>query len=442
MSMIDPPRPTVPDAVRKCKEAGIRVVMVTGDHPITAKSIAKQVGIISHDTKEDIAEKLGIRIDEVDPHHVRAIVVHGSELLDMNDEDLDEIIDKHSDIVFARTSPQQKLLIVEGFQRRGDIVAVTGDGVNDSPALKKADIGVAMGITGSDVSKEAAAMILLDDNFASIVNGVEEGRIIFDNLKKTIAYVLNASIPQITPIIVTLFFDVPVPLTTILILWGAVGTDMLPAVSLSYERAESDIMKRKPRDPLVDRLINVRLIVYAYLMLGMFEGLSTMFTYFVVMGDFGYSPLSLSNMGCVWDSSDRLILFQGHDGQYRWTTNAARCLALRNAQTACFASYVLCQWGALIVTKTRKLSIFQQGMKNWVLDIGILEETCVVAVLAYVPPFNSIFKTQPISFQHWCPPLAFFIAIVLFDEVRKYLIRRSSKADSRFSLWVYDMTYY
>merc|ERR1719259_168358 len=201
MSMIDPPRAAVPDAVAKCRSAGIKVIMVTGDHPITAKAIAKSVGIISADNKtvEDVAEELNLRPEQLTIEQKRsahAAVVHGGELKDIEDKELDEILMYHSEIVFARTSPQQKLIIVEGCQRMGAIVAVTGDGVNDSPALKKADIGIAMGIAGSDVSKQAADMILLDDNFASIVTGVEEGRLVFDNLKKSIAYTLTSNIPE------------------------------------------------------------------------------------------------------------------------------------------------------------------------------------------------------------------------------------------------------
>merc|ERR1740124_1795774 len=201
MAMIDPPRAAVPDAVSKCRSAGIKVIMVTGDHPITAKAIAKGVGIISegNETKEDIAARLNIPLEEVNPRDAKAAVIHGGELKELHEAQLDEILIHHTEIVFARTSPQQKLIIVEGCQRMGAIVAVTGDGVNDSPALKKADIGVAMGIAGSDVSKQAADMILLDDNFASIVTGVEEGRLIFDNLKKSIAYTLTSNIPEISP---------------------------------------------------------------------------------------------------------------------------------------------------------------------------------------------------------------------------------------------------
>jgi len=171
---------------------------------------------------------------------------------------IDEILNNHAEIVFARTSPQQKLIIVEGCQRQGQIVAVTGDGVNDSPALKKADIGVAMGIAGSDVSKQAADMILLDDNFASIVTGVEEGRLIFDNLKKSIAYTLTSNIPEISPFLLFILLDIPLPLGTITILCIDLGTDMIPAISLAYESAENDIMKRLPRDPLHDKLVNER----------------------------------------------------------------------------------------------------------------------------------------------------------------------------------------
>merc|ERR1711936_258045 len=211
MSMIDPPRAAVPDAVSKCRSAGIKVIMVTGDHPITAKAIARSVGIISDGTEtvEDIAARRGCEVKDVNPREARACVVHGGEIKDMSEKQIDEILMFHSEIVFARTSPQQKLIIVEGCQRMGAIVAVTGDGVNDSPALKKADIGVAMGIAGSDVSKQAADMILLDDNFASIVTGVEEGRLIFDNLKKSIAYTLTSNIPEISPFLTWATMGIP-----------------------------------------------------------------------------------------------------------------------------------------------------------------------------------------------------------------------------------------
>ena len=230
MSLIDPPRAAVPDAVTKCRSAGIKVIMVTGDHPITAKAIAKSVGIISEGTEtvEDIAARLNIPLSEVNAREARAAVVHGGELKDLSEAQLDEILIHHSEIVFARTSPQQKLIIVEGCQRMGAIVAVTGDGVNDSPALKKADIGVAMGIAGSDVSKQAADMILLDDNFASIVTGVEEGRLIFDNLKKSIAYTLTSNIPEISPFLLFIIADIPLPLGTVTILCIDLGTDMVP----------------------------------------------------------------------------------------------------------------------------------------------------------------------------------------------------------------------
>lgn len=255
ISMIDPPRAAVPDAVTKCRTAGIRVIMVTGDHPITAKAIARSVGIITSPTTEDIAKQNGVLPSEVDPRQTNAVVIHGGELREMRAEDLDDIIYHHNEIVFARTSPQQKLIIVEACQRRGEIVAVTGDGVNDSPALKRADIGIAMGISGSDVSKQAADMILLDDNFASIIVAIEEGRLIFDNLKKSIAYTLTSNLPEITPFLFFMTFDIPLALGIIAILCIDIGTDMVPAISLAYEKAESDIMKRMPRDPY-DHLVN------------------------------------------------------------------------------------------------------------------------------------------------------------------------------------------
>ena len=290
MSMIDPPRAAVPDAVSKCRSAGIKVIMVTGDHPITAKAIAKSVGIISegNETVEDIAERLGIAREKVNPRDAMAAVVHGGEIKDLTSAQMDEILMYHTEIVFARTSPQQKLIIVEGCQRMGSIVAVTGDGVNDSPALKQADIGVAMGIAGSDVSKQAADMILLDDNFASIVTGVEEGRLIFDNLKKSIAYTLTSNIPEISPFLLFILADVPLPLGTVTILCIDLGTDMVPAISMAYEGSESDIMKRKPRNPYTDKLVNERLISVAYGQIGMIQASAGFFTYFVMLAENGF----------------------------------------------------------------------------------------------------------------------------------------------------------
>lgn len=257
-SLIDPPKPSVPEAISKCRTAGIQVFMVTGDHPITAKAIAQSVGIITYETKEDIAKRLKIPIERVNKKDVKACVVHGSQLTEMTSEDLDRLIREHKEIVFARTSPQQKLIIVEACQRTKMLVGVTGDGVNDSPAMKKADIGISMGITGSDVSKQVADMILLDDNFASIVTGIEEGRLIFDNISKIVSYTFAKNMSQLTPFIVYVLCDVPLALGTISILCVDLGTDIIPSLSLAYEKPEKGIMTRKPRDPKKDKMTNAR----------------------------------------------------------------------------------------------------------------------------------------------------------------------------------------
>merc|ERR1711931_591784 len=363
MSMIDPPRAAVPDAVLKCRSAGIKVIMVTGDHPITAKAIARSVGIISEGTEtvEDIATRKGIPVQEVNPREAMAAVVHGGEIKDLSEKALDEILMYHTEIVFARTSPQQKLIIVEGCQRMGRIVAVTGDGVNDSPALKKADIGVAMGIAGSDVPKQAADMILLDDNFASIVTGVEEGRLIFDNLKKSIAYTLTSNIPEISPFLLFILADVPLPLGTVTILCIDLGTDMVPAISMAYEQAESDIMKRQPRNPFTDKLVNERLISMAYGQIGMIQASAGFFVYFVILAENGFLPGILFGIRKQWDSQAINDLEDSY-GQ-EWTYRDRKVLEYP-CHTAFFVSIVIVQWADLIICKTRKNSVFQQGMKN------------------------------------------------------------------------------
>merc|ERR1712062_136045 len=371
MSMIDPPRAAVPDAVSKCRSAGIKVIMVTGDHPITAKAIAKSVGIISegNETVEDIAERKGVKLEDVPEGDAHAAVVHGGEIKDMSEKQIDDILMLHTEIVFARTSPQQKLIIVEGCQRIGAIVAVTGDGVNDSPALKKADIGVAMGIAGSDVSKQAADMILLDDNFASIVTGVEEGRLIFDNLKKSIAYTLTSNYPEISPFLPFILADVPLPLGTVTILCIDLGTDMVPAISMAYEFAESDIMKRPPRNPFTDKLVNERLIPMAYGQIGMIQASAGFFVYFVIMCENGFWPSTLLGLRREWDSQAVNDLEDSYGQEW---TYADRKILEYTCHTAFFVSIVVVQWADLIICKTRKLSVFQQGMKNYMLNFGLV----------------------------------------------------------------------
>uniref|UniRef100_A0A7N4NW31 Sodium/potassium-transporting ATPase subunit alpha n=1 Tax=Sarcophilus harrisii TaxID=9305 RepID=A0A7N4NW31_SARHA len=396
MSMIDPPRAAVPDAVGKCRSAGIKVIMVTGDHPITAKAIAKGVGIISegNETVEDIAARLNIPVSQVNPRDAKACVIHGTDLKDFSSEQIDEILQNHTEIVFARTSPQQKLIIVEGCQRQGAIVAVTGDGVNDSPALKKADIGVAMGIAGSDVSKQAADMILLDDNFASIVTGVEEGRLIFDNLKKSIAYTLTSNIPEITPFLLFIMANIPLPLGTITILCIDLGTDMVPAISLAYEAAESDIMKRQPRNPRTDKLVNERLISMAYGQIGMIQALGGFFAYFVILAENGFLPSNLVGIRLNWD--DRTVNDLEDSYGQQWTYEQRKSVEF-TCHTAFFVSIVVVQWADLIICKTRRNSVFQQGMKNKILIFGLFEETALAAFLSYCPGMDVALRMYPLK---------------------------------------------
>lgn len=308
VSLNDPPRPKVDVSVQACKGAGVKVIMVTGDQPPTAAAIAHKVNIISDPNKEyqtildneTMADGSPITPDEAFKR-CNAIVIHGDTLAKVNaaEEALDDdeiekgrqVMDwiNKPEVVFARTTPSQKLLIVDACQRLGHVVAVTGDGVNDSPAIKQADIGIAMG-SGSEVAQNAADMLLLDDNFSSIVKGVEEGRLIFDNLKKSIAYTLSSNIPEISPFLFFMIFQIPQPLSTVLILCIDLGTDMYPAISFAYENPELDIMDRPPRKSNRDHLVNAKLISFAYLQIGIVQAAAGFFTYFYIMHDYGYTP--------------------------------------------------------------------------------------------------------------------------------------------------------
>ncbi|XP_017783269.1 PREDICTED: sodium/potassium-transporting ATPase subunit alpha-like [Nicrophorus vespilloides] len=428
ISLIDPPRPEVHNAVETCKTAGIKVIMVTGDHPVTAKAIAKEVGIITTDSIEDAALFYNADHDETKD----AIVVSGTTLRELQQDELDAILYTYNEIVFARTSPTQKLQIVEGLQRLKNIVAVTGDGVNDSPALKKADIGIAMGISGSEVSQQSADMILMDDNFASIITGIEEGRKIFDNLKKSIVYVLASNIAELAPCLMFIVCNIPLPLGILAILCIDVLTDMLPAISLAYEKAESDIMKRTPRNPNVDNLVTFRLYFLAYCHIGVLEACAGFFVYFLIMYEYGFKPNRLFGLRPEWDTYYINDLEDSY-GQ-EWSYEERKQLEY-TCSTAFMIAVVVCQWGDVLACKTRLNSIMVQGMTNWFMNVSILIETLLAIFLTYTP-YMSYLKFYPVGLHCWLYALPFSGLILLFDEYRKFCIRNYPRG------YFYRETYY
>ncbi|CAH1373892.1 unnamed protein product [Tenebrio molitor] len=430
IALIDPPRPQVPDAIRKCKSAGIKVAMVTGDHPVTAKAIALKVGIITDSTIHQFTTMNSVRKFATTINAPGAVVLHGGVLRNLLQDELDDLLFKHSEIVFARTSPTQKLQIVEGYQRLGEIVAVTGDGVNDAPALKKADTGIAMGIAGTEVSQQAADIILMDDNFASIITGIEEGRRIFDNLKKSITYTLASNMPEILPFLAYSFIAIPLPIGVVGILCIDLLTDMMPAISLAYEKAESDIMLRPPRNPLRDRLVNRKLYFLAYGNLGMLEALGAFFVYFVVMAEHGFLPKTLIGIRDEWESHKNL-----NDSYGRSWTHHQRQVLQCTCYTAVMMSVVVTQWTNLLACKTRYNSLLKQGMENMVLNVSIVVETVLTCMLSYLP-YTYYLTFYPLSWRWWFYALPFAIFLMFYDEYRKWHIRRYPKG------WYQRETYY
>lgn len=446
VSLNDPPRKGVDMSVLKCRSAGIKVIMVTGDQKNTGAAIAAKVNIIQDKSLEFNHMVAAGMTEEQAMAECKAIVIHGDELAAVNFEEEgfdDQEVEKGrkvmdwirvDEVVFARTTPSQKLLIVDACQRLGHVVAVTGDGVNDSPALKRADIGIAMGIAGSDVSKQAADMILLDDNFASIVTGVEEGRLIFDNLKKSIAYTLTSNIPEISPFLAFIVTGIPLPLGTVTILCIDLGTDLLPAISLAYEEAETDIMKRAPRDAARDKLVNERLISMAYGQIGMLQALSGFIVYFVILMENGFLPSRLYGIRKEWDDRGNNAVEDSY-GQ-EWTYGQRKIVEF-TCHTAFFTSIVVVQWADLLICKTRRLSIFQQGMRNKIMVAGLFEETLLAAVLAYMPGTDVALRMYPLEWHWWLVPMPFSLLIFVYDETRKYLIRNNAPGN-----WVEKETYY
>ncbi|NOZ71933.1 MAG: cation-translocating P-type ATPase, partial [Chloroflexi bacterium] len=357
IGMIDPPRPEVKDAVHTCRTAGIRPIMITGDHPLTARFIAKQLGISSDDT-----------------------VVTGVELERMSQDELKQIVAHTS--VFARVSPEHKLRIVDALQQEENIVAMTGDGVNDAPALKKADIGVAMGITGTDVAKQASEMVLLDDNFATIVAAVEEGRKIYDNIRKFIKYTLASNAGEILVMLFGPFLGLPLPLLPLQILWINLVTDGVPGLALTVEPGEHDTMRRPPFKP--NENIFARGLGKDILWIGIFMGL-----------------VSLAAGLWGWQS-----------GSEAW-------------QTMVFTTLTLAQMGNALALRSNRESLFSIGLFTNKMMLGAVVITFLLQmILVYVPFFQTIFKTKPLSASELTISLVLSVAVFIAVELKKLIVRR------------------
>ncbi len=357
--MIDPPRPEAKAAIAVCMQAGIQPVMITGDHPLTAQAVARELGLLTNGGR----------------------VVTGAEVERFSDDDLRQQV---TDIrVYARVSPAHKLRVVTAWQSHGHIVAMTGDGVNDAPALKKADIGIAMGITGTDVTKEAAAMMLTDDNFASIVAAVEEGRGVFGNIKKYLMYLLSSNIGEIGLMAGAAFLGLPLPLTAVQILYVNLATDGLPALALSVDPPEKDLMKRKPRNPRT--------------------------------GIFTRPVVTLMTLGGLWSTMVNLGLFT-------WALGSGR--SLEQAMTMTFVSLVLIQFFKAYNFRSDRHSVLERPFENKWLNLAVLWEMFLLALIVYLPFLQEPFSTYALTPSDWLIVGVLAMTIVPVLELAKWVIRK------------------
>jgi len=380
IAMLDPPRTGVVEAVAKCRTAGIRVIVITGDHPLTAAATAERIGITGP--------------------HPKVVTAQDFEQLDENQ--LAELIRDQPEVIFARASPEAKLHIAEALRRDGHVVAMTGDGVNDAPALRRADIGVAMGLSGTDVAREAATMVLTNDDFGSIVIAVQAGRRIYDNVRKFIVYIFAHAVPEVVPF---LFFAlsggaIPLPLTIMQLLAFDVGSETLPALSLSRDPAEPGTMHRPPR-PRDEGVIRVPMLLRAWLFLGlMVAGLAAV-GYFYVLLKAGWRPGVSVEVGTP--------LYH----------------AYRQATTMTFLGMIAGQIGTAFAVRTQRASLWSVGVfSNRYLLAGIAAEIALAAVFVYVPLFQSLLGTESVSPTDLLVLLPFPIVVWGADEIRRYLLRR------------------
>jgi sodium/potassium-transporting ATPase subunit alpha len=430
ISLVDPPRPGVAEAISKCRSASIKVAMVTGDHPLTAEAIARKIGIITMPTSHEITEMTGgDMLKHWNAEECHAVVVTGAEAESFTDSDWDVVVRK-KEIVFARTSPQMKLKFVEKLRGVGEIVAVTGDGVNDSPALKAAHIGIAMGSpSSSDVAREAADIVLLDDNFASIEAAVAEGRSVFDNLTKSIMYTLAHLTPQLVPVFFNLALGMPLAMNGIMILSIDLLTEQGPAISLVYETAESDIMTRKPRNPTRDHLITKQTLFYSYILSGLTSSLICFMAYALVFKHYG---ISLRHLLFATDDG----YFAGPpyvslvDGTYPPLFTAGSRIydaveqykIYREASSAWYLTLILNQVWNLFCVRTQRTSIFTQGFfSNEVAIFGVVCSITIMMMAVYVPELQTpdLFASARPLGQSWLPTFVFAVWIFGTSEFIK-----------------------
>lgn len=372
----DPARPEVAPAVSRCHAAGIRVILITGDHPQTALAVSHNIGLTDRS--------------------VRPTVITGDHLRHLSNTQLQLALDTPG-ILFARVAADQKTRIVAALKRKGEIVAVTGDGVNDAPALKHADIGIAMGRCGTDVAREAADMVLLDDNFATIVAAGEEGRAVHANMRKFLTHILISDIPELVPYLAFVLFRIPLPLTIVQILAVDLGTDMLPALALGAEPPRAETMRHPPR-PRTERLLNFALIARAYLWLGLLRATAALAAFFYVLHRGG------------WRHGDP----RGSDA-----------LLYKQATTACLSAIIVLQVVNVFLCRSRRESAFRFNvLSNPLILGGIAVEVALILLIDYTPWGNFVFGTAPIPLDAWLFMVPFAIAMLALEEVRKLAVRR------------------
>lgn len=375
IGLADPPRPEVRDAINKCTEAGIKVIMITGDGSRTAIAIAREIGLT-----KDIP-----------------VVIEGGQFEKMDDAELKKSL-LQREVIFARMAPKHKMRVVAALQEEGEVVAATGDGVNDAPALKKADIGIAMGICGTDVAKEASDMVLMDDNFATIVSAVEEGRTVYENIKKFITYIFASNIPEAVPYLAYILLKIPLPLTILQILAVDLGTDMLPALALGAEKPTPGIMKQPPRRR-GERLLDLALLTRAYLFLGPLEAVACMFGFFWVLYQGGWAWGEMP-------APDSLIYLQ--------------------ATTACLTAIVLTQMANVFACRSFIEPVIGPGFfSNQLIFAGIAVELLLQLFIVYTPWGNRIFSTASLSISVWGMLIPFMLLILFAEETRKFIYRRT-----------------
>ncbi|KAF8774486.1 Sodium/potassium-transporting ATPase subunit like protein [Argiope bruennichi] len=422
ISLLDPPEQDSIETIVKLRQAGIKVLLASGAHDAAAIGIAKKYGFIADDPALKTVEEINsMTRRSINPEECKSVIITREILHSLEAEDLDKLLGSDSELVFTRVTSHQKFMIVDALQRRGETVALVGEGISEAASIKKADIGIALANFGRDTVVESADMVLLDNNLSGILKGIELGRLSYTNIKKSLLLAMSAHVPEMLPFFLNIVAELPMPLMAKAFLCLNIGIDIFPAICIGFEKEEDNIMLREPRRRKDDRLFSFRILFVSYMQYGIWQTMAGYMNNFLIIAEDGFTPDMVFGIKTVWDSK-AINDLKDHYNQ-EWTYYHRKKLEYLG-QTAFFSTVVVMQLFNAVMCKTLKNSIFQQGMRNWYLNCSLIFSLLIAVSAVYTPYFDHFFRMVAMPIKLWFVPVPFALWLFAVEEVRKWYMRR------------------